>query len=66
PVGPNANFVLTALHDVGDIVASSLGEDHARELRANGKSMSMDEGITYALSNIDAKLLTGPIVSILK
>ncbi len=64
PVGPNDNFVLTALHDVGDIVASSLGAERAHELRADGKSMSMDEAITYALSNIDAKLLKGPIASI--
>ena len=27
PVGPNANFVLTALHETGDIVTSALGED---------------------------------------
>lgn len=60
-VGPNANFVLTALHEVGDIVASTLGDDPAREFRATGMAMSMDEGITFALSNIDAKLLTGPL-----
>jgi predicted ATPase/class 3 adenylate cyclase len=64
PVGRNANFVLTALHEVGDIVADALGKDKAGELRVAGKAMSMDEAITCALANIDPKLLTGPIASI--
>jgi hypothetical protein len=63
-IGPNANFVLTALHEAGDIVAAALGGDRARELRSIGKAMSMDEAITYALANIDPKLHTGPIASI--
>lgn len=63
-VGPNDNFVLTALHQVGDIVAAALGDQRARELRSTGKTMSMDEAITYALANIDPKLQTGPIASI--
>ncbi|MFI5505972.1 adenylate/guanylate cyclase domain-containing protein [Mycobacterium sp. NPDC051804] len=55
PVGPNANFVLSALHDVGDIVATSLGAERARELRGTGNTMSMDEAITFALNHIDPR-----------
>jgi tetratricopeptide (TPR) repeat protein len=53
PVGPNANFVLTALHQVGDIVAAALGDRRARELRATGKAMTMDEAINFALASIE-------------
>ena len=63
-VGPNANFVLTAMHETGDIVAAALGDERRRELRTEGAAMSMDEAITYALANIDPNLLTGPIASI--
>jgi hypothetical protein len=63
-VGPNANFVLAALREAGDIVAAALGEQQHRELRALGTAMSMDEAITYALSHIDPKFRTGPIASI--
>ena len=54
----------TALHETGDLVAAALGDDRRRELRAEGAAMSMDEAISYALANIDPKLLTGPIASI--
>ncbi len=64
PVGPNANFVLKALHDAGDIVTSALGDERARELRHAGTSMTMDEAITYALANIGSKVPSGPIASI--
>ena len=64
PVGPNANFVLTAMRETGDIVAAALGDERRRELRTEGAAMSMDEAITYALANIDPKLLTGSIASI--
>ncbi len=60
PVGPNANFVLTAMHETGDIVAAALGDERRRALRTEGAAMSMDEAITYALASIDPKLLTGP------
>jgi predicted ATPase/class 3 adenylate cyclase len=53
PVGPNANFVLTALHEAGEIVARELGQQRAHDLRTAGKAMSMDEAITYALANVD-------------
>ena len=59
-----ANFVLTAMHETGDIVAAALGDERRRALRTEGAAMSMDEAVTYALANIDPKLLTGPIASI--
>jgi hypothetical protein len=55
-VGPNANFVLTAMHETGDIVAAALGDERRRALRAEGAAMSMDDAITYALANIDPKI----------
>jgi predicted ATPase/class 3 adenylate cyclase len=61
PIGPNANFVLAALRETGALVAAALGEERRGELRTAGAAMSMDEAISYALSNIDPKLLTGPI-----
>jgi hypothetical protein len=61
PVGPNANFVLTALRETGDLVAAALGDQRRRELRTEGAAMSMDAAISYALANIDPKLLTGPV-----
>jgi hypothetical protein len=61
PVGPNANFVLAALRETCDLVAAALGDQRQRELRTTGAAMSMDEAISYALANIDPKLLTGPI-----
>ncbi|MGO8849390.1 hypothetical protein [Mycobacterium sp.] len=61
PVGPNANFVLAALRETGDIVAAALGDQHRRELPTTGAAMSMDEAVSYALANIDPKLLTGPV-----
>ena len=56
PVGPNANFMLTAMHETGDIVADALGDERLRALRAEGAAMSMDEAITYALATIDPRL----------
>jgi predicted ATPase len=61
PVGPNANFVLAAIRETGDLVAAALGDQRRRELRTAGAAMSTDEAISYALANIDPKLLTGPI-----
>ncbi len=63
-VGPNANFVLTALRETGDLVAAALGEERDASSAAEGAAMSMDEAMSYALANIDPKLLTGPIASI--
>jgi predicted ATPase/class 3 adenylate cyclase len=56
-----ANFVLAALRETGGLVAAALGEKRARELRNEGAAMNMDEATSYALANIDRKLLTGPI-----
>jgi predicted ATPase/class 3 adenylate cyclase len=60
-IDPNANFVLAAQRETGDIVAAALGGKPCRELRAQGAAMSMDEAMSYALANIDPKLFTGPI-----
>jgi predicted ATPase/class 3 adenylate cyclase len=63
-VGPNANFVLAALRETGDLVAAALGDERRRQLRTTGAAMTMDEAISLALANIDPKLLTGPVASI--
>ena len=42
-----------ALHEAGDIVGAAVGNARARELRSEGKAMSMDEAITYALASIE-------------
>jgi ATP/maltotriose-dependent transcriptional regulator MalT len=61
PVDPNANFVLTALRETGDMVGTALGDQRRRELRNEGAAMSIDEAISYALANIDPKLITDPL-----
>ena len=61
PVDPNTNFLLVAQRETGDIVAAAIGDNRRRELRAQGAAMSMDEAMSYALANIDPKLVTGPI-----
>ena len=53
PIGPNANFVLKALHEAGDIVAMALGDERARDLRRTGKAMSMDEAINIPKLAVD-------------
>jgi hypothetical protein len=60
-VGTGANFLFQALRETGDLVASALGEERARELRRSWAAMGLDEAVSYALSNIDAKLLAGPV-----
>ncbi|MFY9921935.1 MAG: NB-ARC domain-containing protein [Mycobacterium sp.] len=60
----NVNFLLVALREAGDLVASAVGEERRKQLRDEGAAMSMDEAVAYALANIDPKLLTGPIASI--
>ena len=52
------------MHETGEIVAAALGDERRRALRAEGAAMSMDDAISYALANIDPKLLTGPVASI--
>jgi hypothetical protein len=64
PADANANFVLSALRETGDIVAVALGDKRRRELRTQGAAMSMDEAVSYTLAHIDPKLLTGPISSV--
>jgi hypothetical protein len=58
-----ANFVLRALRDAGEIVVAALGSERAQELRTSGATMVVDEAVAYALTNIDPKLLNGPIDS---
>jgi hypothetical protein len=50
-----------ALHEAGAIVASSLGESDARDLRELGEAMTVEEAVSYALANLDPSLLTGHI-----
>jgi hypothetical protein len=61
PASPEANFVLAALRETGDIVAAALGEERRSELRTRGAAMTMDEAISYALAHIDPKVLSGPM-----
>ena len=45
-------------------LAAALGEERRQDLREEGAAMTMDEAASYALDNIDPKLLTGPVVNI--
>jgi hypothetical protein len=58
------NFVLAALRETGELVATALGVERGHALRATGAAMTMDEAVSYALANVDQKLLAGPIASI--
>jgi hypothetical protein len=60
-VGPNTNFLLAALRATGEMVSAVLGDEARRALRDKGAAMTMDEAVSYALANVDPKLLTGPI-----
>jgi class 3 adenylate cyclase len=64
PATSGRNFVLQALRETGDLVAAAVGERRARELCRAGAAMGLDEAVTYALANVDPKLLTGPIANI--
>jgi predicted ATPase len=57
----NANFLLIALRETGDMVAAALGDEHRRELRNQGAAMSIEEAISYTLANVDPEFLSGPI-----
>ncbi len=61
PTGSHVNFVTQALRETGEIVAAALGKERQRELRDTGASMSMDDAVSYALANVDPKLLVGPV-----
>lgn len=61
PADGRLNFVLQALRETGEIVAAALGKERARELRDHGAAMTMDEAVSYALANIDARLLKAPL-----
>ncbi|MGE2722332.1 ATP-binding protein [Mycolicibacterium celeriflavum] len=56
--GPNPNFVVTAMHETGRIVAAAVGDRRLRELHAEGKQMTMDDAITYALTYVEADSLS--------
>jgi hypothetical protein len=58
---PSVNYLLEALREAGNIVTAALGEERRQQLRAQGAAMTLDEAVSYALANIDPKLLTGPI-----
>jgi hypothetical protein len=58
------NFVFQAMRETHELVAAAVGDERARELRSTGAAMGLDEAVSYALANIDPKLLTGPIASI--
>jgi hypothetical protein len=60
----SADFILTALREARELVSVAIGKDRSRELRAEGAAMTMDDAVSYALANIDPKLLTGPVASI--
>ncbi len=62
PVDSSINFLLAAQRETGELVAAALSEERRRELRAEGAAMSMDEAVSYALANIDPKLVTGPVI----
>jgi hypothetical protein len=65
PVTPGtarSNFLLEALRETGAIVAASLGDPIARDLRETGEAMSVDDAVSYALANVDPRLLTGPVL----
>jgi hypothetical protein len=58
------NFVFQTMRETHDLLAAALGDERARELRRAGAAMGLDEAVSFALDNIDPKLLTGPIASI--
>jgi predicted ATPase len=58
---PSVNYLLEALREAGDIVTAALGEERRQQLRAEGAAMTLDEAVSFALANIDPRLLTGPI-----
>ncbi|MGZ5377487.1 MAG: hypothetical protein ACXWD8_05520 [Mycobacterium sp.] len=62
----STNFILAALRETGELVAAALGEERRQQLRTEGAAMNMDEAVVYALSNIDPKVLSNPIASILR
>jgi predicted ATPase/class 3 adenylate cyclase len=61
--GVNSNFIFETLRETAKLVAAAVGGDRARELRRTGAAMGLDEAVSFALANIDPKLLTGPITS---
>lgn len=64
PVGTSATFVFASLRETHELVVGAVGEARARELRTIGAAMGVAEAVSYALSNIDPKLLSRPIASI--
>ena len=58
---PSGNYLLEALREAGGIVAAAVGEERRQQLRVQGAAMTLDEAVSFALANIDPKLLSGPI-----
>lgn len=44
-----------------EAMKAALGDEARRTLRDQGAAMIMGEAVSYALANVDPKLLTGPI-----
>ncbi len=63
PADSNVNFVLAALRETSSLVTTVLGNQRAHELRDEGAAMSMDEATSYALANIDRKLLARSLLA---
>ncbi len=57
----SVNYLLEALREAGGLVTAALGEERRQRLREEGAAMTMEEAVSYALANVDPKLLTGPI-----
>jgi predicted ATPase/class 3 adenylate cyclase len=55
------NYLLEALREAGDVVTAALGAERRQHLREEGAAMTMEEAVSYALAQIDPKLLSGPI-----
>ena len=59
---PRSTKRVRAAIALGDLVASALGDDRRRELRAAGAAMSMDEAVSFALEHIDPKYSANPLI----
>jgi len=59
PFEANVTLMSTALAEARDLVVAAIGDEQQRLLYATGTAMTTDEAISYALANIDEKLLTG-------
>lgn len=68
PPSGTVTFLLTDLEGTTrmweqdpEAMKAALGDEARRTLRDQGAAMTMGEAVSYALANVDPKLLTGPI-----